>query len=74
MHLDCAGPIIQGMRCDPMDAVSQLMRRALRLGNGDREIRLFGEPLGRVRELYTFECDHCGRFDVRGSGLGNGSV
>jgi len=33
----------------------------------DREMRLFGiEPLGTARELYTFECDHCGRLEVRG--------
>jgi hypothetical protein len=37
----------------------------------DREMRLFGiEPLNPTRELYTFECDLCGRLEVRGIRIG----
>jgi uncharacterized protein with PIN domain len=33
----------------------------------NREMRLFGiEPLNPERELFTFECDRCGRLEVRG--------
>jgi hypothetical protein len=32
-----------------------------------REMRLFGiEPEGEKRDLYTFECEHCDRVEVRG--------
>jgi hypothetical protein len=31
------------------------------------EMRLFGvEPETDIRDLYTFECDKCGRLEVRG--------
>jgi len=43
------------------------IKSLMRCSKCDREMRLFGiEALGPVRELYTFECDHCGRLDVRG--------
>ena len=48
-------------------AITSLMR----CSKCDREMRLFGiEPLGLVRELYTFECDECGRLEVRGVRIG----
>ncbi len=32
-----------------------------------REMRLFGiEPESDVRDVYTFECNDCGRLEVRG--------
>jgi hypothetical protein len=31
------------------------------------EMRLFGiEPESEIREVYTFECNDCGRLEVRG--------
>jgi len=47
------------------------IRSLMRCAKCDREMRLFGiEPLGPVRELYTFECDHCGHLEVRGVRIG----
>jgi hypothetical protein len=46
-----------------MSGVESLMR----CPDCNREMRLFGtESAGTARELYTFECDQCGRLEVRG--------
>ena len=58
--------------CPQQGGEGRWIESLLRCPDCNREMRLFGVELAAdgARELYTFECDNCGRLEVRGVRIG----